>query len=583
MPLLILLAFLLAAPSFAQPEGSPRRVPRRVPPKRTAQIQDGFGINTDLPREPYLPWERWWWTRMFDAGVKWVRIGQYENSSDPTSWDWVERKRGVLAIPPGLDDYVDSLVDNGARVQVQLQYGNPMYTAPAGKLPDAITPAPGSFHNDDRSLYSIFYPPKTPEQIAAFLRYVRFMVGHFKGRIRYWALWNEPDIGYFNGTAEDYGRILKAFVPAVHEADPEAKVIYGGQEKPHSDWTKRALDACGGCARGIDVFAYHTYPNYGFNTEPELIDRGVYDADTTANWREFVRGYPGVRQDVEFWDDEFNSIAAWVGSDDSVQSKYVVRGMLYNWAAGVKTFVWILAPGTDGNEYDDFGMLHGLRYLPDDFAPRPVFGALQNVNALFSDTRPDPSIGIESDAVGRSTAPFFAHGFRSRSGKAIVAFWFGAHSLPGNVFPDLRGELALRDSGIERPVLIDVVSGEITPLEWKAGAPGTLASVPLRDSVLAVADESFFDWAELPEAPSGLKAKASGKEVRLSWELHGGGATEVALERRAGGGAWEPVGKVPASVASHSDIPPAVPVAYRVFARNAAGASAYSNLAKPAP
>jgi hypothetical protein len=109
----------------------PLSAQNRVPPKRSSQIQDGFGINSDLPRDPYLPWDRHWWTRMFDAGVSWIRIGQYENSSDYTSWDWVEQKRGVLAIPPGLDDYVDSLVDNGVKVQVQLMYGNPMYTSQA--------------------------------------------------------------------------------------------------------------------------------------------------------------------------------------------------------------------------------------------------------------------------------------------------------------------------------------------------------------------------------------------------------------------------------------------------------------------
>jgi len=56
-----------ASPSIAQGQ---RRVPDHVPPKRSSQIQDGFGINSDLPREPYLPWVRWWWTRMFDAGFK---------------------------------------------------------------------------------------------------------------------------------------------------------------------------------------------------------------------------------------------------------------------------------------------------------------------------------------------------------------------------------------------------------------------------------------------------------------------------------------------------------------------------------
>ena len=119
---------------------------------------------------------------MFDAGVKWIRIGQYENSSDLTSWDYVERKRGVLAVDPKLDDYVNSLIDNGVSVQIQLIYGNPMYTSPSGKKPDSIIREPGSFHNDDRSLYSVFWPPRTPEQIDAFDNYVRFMVNHFRGQ-----------------------------------------------------------------------------------------------------------------------------------------------------------------------------------------------------------------------------------------------------------------------------------------------------------------------------------------------------------------------------------------------------------------
>ena len=75
------LVFLSTLPVSAQR----RELPARVPPKRSSQVENGFGINSDLPRDPYLPWRRWWWTRMFDAGVSWIRIGQYENSSDYTS------------------------------------------------------------------------------------------------------------------------------------------------------------------------------------------------------------------------------------------------------------------------------------------------------------------------------------------------------------------------------------------------------------------------------------------------------------------------------------------------------------------
>jgi hypothetical protein len=583
-----LMAFAFTCPVAVVARERSRSLPDHVPPKRSLQIQEGFGLNSDLPREPHLPWNRWWWTRMFDAGFKWIRIGQYENSSDYTSWDWVEQKRGVYAVAPEVDDYVDSLVENGVQIQVQLLYGNPMYTSPAGRHPDSIIPEPGSFHNPDRSLYSVFWPPTTPNQIEAFCRYVRWMVNHFRSRIRYYALWNEQDISYWNPVPnpEDYGRLLKAFVQAVHETDREAKVIYGGQADPSRDFTRRALDTCQ-CASGIDVYAYHTYPGYGQNLNPESMDYGAYLTESPLALREFVRSYPGVRPDIQFWDDEFNSIPSWEGSDESVQAKYVPRGFLYNWAAGVKTFVWLLTAGTDGNEYDDFGLIHGLTYQRSDFTPRPVLQALQNTNALFADTKFDPTIQVTGPALPalrrRAGFPYYAYGFRSRTGKAIVAYWLGAHSLPGNIFPPLYASLTLQHTGIEHPILVDVVSGEITSLEWKMGTRDTLESVPVRDTVLAIADESYFDWPVLPEAPSSLNAIPSGGAVKLAWEVHGGNPTSIVVERRPGNhGSWERIAKLPPDATGYTDSQAGKgqTVCYRVRGVNDAGESAYSNIAR---
>jgi hypothetical protein len=568
--------------------------PARVPPKRSSQIENGFGINSDLPREPYLPWDRWWWTRMFDAGVSWIRIGQYENSSDYTSWDWVEQKRGVFAVKPEVDDYVDSLVDNGVKVQVQLMYGNPMYTGPGGHKPDSIIPKPGSFHNDDRSIDSVFWAPKTPDQIAAFIRYVKWTVNHFKGRIRYYALWNEQDIGYWNyANPEEYGRLLAAFAPAVHETDPAAKVIYGGQADPTSDFAKRALDECK-CASQLDVFAYHTYPGYGQNMNPETMDYGAYGVESPAKLRALVRGYPGISKDIEFWDDEFNSIPSWKGSDESVQAKYIPRGILYNHAAGVKTFVWLLTAGVDGNEYDDFGFIHGRRELPDDFTPRPVFYAYQNTNALFSDTKLDPSIVIEATDVPalrrQGRAQFLHYGFRNKNGKAIIAYWVAAHSNPGGAFAPLTVNLKLKNAGIQEPVLIDVVSGDITPLT-------SLDSLPLRDSVMAIADASYFDWPVLPEAPSDLHADwydpeigsahvigDSGRDVRWDSHFNWDGSHFIGksiVERQTKDGKWERIGESTNSryVDRARDTPRQRPVCYRVRNVTEAGDSAYSNIA----
>ena len=583
--------FLIAPSSWGQ---ASRPLPDHVPPKRSSQIHNGFGINSDMPRDPYLPWNRWWWTRMFDAGFKWARIGQYENSSDRTSWDWIEQKRGVFSSSPELEDYVDSLVDNGIDVQVQLIYGNVMYTSPSGKRPDVSIPEPGSFHNDDRSLYSVFYPPTTPEQIAAFNRYSAWMVNHFHDRIHYWALWNEQDIGYWNpyGNPEQFGKLLGPFIETVHRTDPQAKVIYGGQADPSRDFTQRAFDTCQ-CAPGIDVYAYHTYPGYGQNLNPETMDYGAYQAESPRALRDLVTHYPGVKPGIPFFDDEFNSIPSWVGSDESVQAKYVPRGFVYNLAAGVKTFVWLLAAGTDGNEYDDFGIIHGLTNHDYDFTPRPVFAALQNTNALFSDTKFDASIevsGPDLPALRRQAGfPFLGYGFRSDSGKAIVAYWLAAHSLPGNTFPPLYATLSLKNTGITHPVLIDVVSGEIRQVKWKAGTIDTLEALPVKDSILAVTDESYFDWPVLPEAPSSLNLTVTGNTAKLDWQVHGGGPTGIVVERRIEEGesaktSWSRIAKLPATTTEYSDssLKKGERFAYRVRAINGDGESAYSNIVRGA-
>lgn len=589
---LILISAVLLFACFALTSSAQqvRHFPKRVPPKRSSQIRDGFGINSDMPRDPYLPWDRWWWTRMFDAGFKWIRIGQYENSSDYTSWDWVERKRGVYASSQMLEDAVNSLVDNGVNIQVQLMYGNVLYTSPSGKLPEESSPEPGSFHNDDRSLYSVFWPPTTPEQIAAFDRYASWMVAHFRDRIHYWALWNEQDIGYWNpwGNAEQYGRLLGPFAKAVHQADSEAKVIYGGQADPIRDFTKRALDTCN-CASDIDVYAYHTYPGYGRNKKPESMDTDAYPNESPRQLRELVNQYPGIKNNIPFFDDEFNSIPSWTGSDESVQAKYLPRGLIYNLAAGVKTFVWLLAAGTDGNEFDDFGIIHGLTNHDSDWTPRPVFYALQNTNALFSDTALDPSIEIISADLFKwshqSGFPLMSYGFRNVNGKAIVAYWLAADSKPGNVFPSMSASVTLRNTGIKHPVLIDVVSGEIQPLNWKQGASDELSDLPVKDSVVAIADENYFDWPMLPEAPSSLDAVIQYRKIRLTWDVHGGDPARIIIERSMSdtqAGDWQEITNLPATSRDYVDTNAGEgrSAAYRVHAENENGKSAYSNIAR---
>src|SRR6202043_1679732 len=116
----------------------------------------------------------------------------------------------------------------------------------------------------------------------------------------------------------------------------------------------------------------------------------------------------------------------------------------------------------------------------------------------------------------------------------------------------LYSELALKSTGIEHPVLIDVVSGEIKPLTWKKGTRDVIEALPISDSVMAVTDESYFDWPVLPETPSSLNLSVAGNTAKLEWQIHGGGPTGVVVERgieKADGAkeSWSRIAKLPAT------------------------------------
>jgi hypothetical protein len=162
-----------------------------------------------------------------------------------------------------------------------------------------------------------------------------------------------------------------------------------------------------------------------------------------------------------------------------------------------------------------------------------------------------------------------------------VAYWLAAHSVPGGAFPPFHADLTIANTGIRHPVLIDVVSGAMQPIA-KPEPSDVFPNLPIRDSVLAVADENYFDWPVLPEAPSSLTAAVAGNTVRLRWQTHGGDPAKAIVERRAGDtGQWTRIATQPSANSEYADgSAPAGVVCYRVRAANDGGESAYSNVAR---
>jgi len=67
--------------------------------------------------------------------------------------------------------------------------------------------------------------PYTPEGYAAWTEALRRCAERYKGRVKGWEIWNEPNIDFWKGPKEDYVTLLNMAYPAVKSADPSAPVV----------------------------------------------------------------------------------------------------------------------------------------------------------------------------------------------------------------------------------------------------------------------------------------------------------------------------------------------------------------------
>jgi hypothetical protein len=155
-------------------------------------------------------------------------------------------------IPAERDEFVNDMVSSGVNIVLSLGVGS------GGNRPDTTR-----FEDE--------------EEIDRYVDYVRFMVPHFKGRIRYYEIWNEPDTDTPWGgiSLENYSELIKRAAAVIRQEYPEAKIVIGatggwwqseypgygayGRYVLNLDYLKMLLKS--GVAPLVDVISWH--PFYG--------------------------------------------------------------------------------------------------------------------------------------------------------------------------------------------------------------------------------------------------------------------------------------------------------------------------------
>jgi hypothetical protein len=257
--------------------------------------------------------------RLWDTGTTWDKLA-------PTAADF-DAFRG-----PGwkrIDAYLEYVRRNRPDATVLFTLGTP--PAWASSAPDAAKCA---------------YGPGTcgaPASIDLWRHYVRTLAQHYKGRIRYWELWNEADYTLFYVGTTSMVELAKAASEELKAVDPQNRLVSPGYTASTGLSGLYGFLREGG-ARWVDIIGFHWY----FQAHPEQL------AAPIANVRRLMQAYGAG--DKPIWNTEGGPLCARreqgrcvledLGADEL--DALPARALMTMWLNGVEAFAYYTAEGAGG-------------------------------------------------------------------------------------------------------------------------------------------------------------------------------------------------------------------------------------------
>jgi len=171
----------------------------------------------------------------YDLGLKWLRIGA---DNGMLTWNYVEREKGVFSIDPAMEELLADMNRSGVNIIMNLDVkANWLYRGEQfGEIADPADYVGGYIKSRDFTkrgtkpdwklariyeMNNIYYDfPgwafETEEMFEGYLKYVDFMVEHFRGRVAYYEVGNE-----WGDNREVYIKAVKR----IKKNDPGAKIM----------------------------------------------------------------------------------------------------------------------------------------------------------------------------------------------------------------------------------------------------------------------------------------------------------------------------------------------------------------------
>ncbi|MGZ5053602.1 MAG: Ig-like domain-containing protein [Methylobacter sp.] len=183
--------------------------------------------------------------------------------------------------------------------------------------------------------------------ISDWQAFVKAITTRYKGKIKYWELWNEPNAANFwNGTTAQMVTMAQAAYPIIKAADAGNIVLSPAPQGTNAHLWLDGYFVAGGVSY-TDIVAFHGYL-YG---APELI------VPLIANINNIVAKYGGL-SGKPVWDTEHSwGLQTWpFGANEDQQAAWLARLIPLSISGGIQRSIWYMWDGYDGQ--DQWGMLY---------------------------------------------------------------------------------------------------------------------------------------------------------------------------------------------------------------------------------
>jgi len=394
-----------------------------------------------------------------------------------SGWAKTEKVKGVYDFA-WMDAIVDDALSQGVQPWIQISYGNPIYEG-AG----TVDLGGGIPHGE--------------EGLAAWERYSRALVNHFKDRVDEWEIWNEPDLGNNKKNPEIYSELFFRTGKIIRELQPEATIVALAITHFDINYTTAFFEYLKerNATSYVDVITFHGYPKI-----PESSFGGL------DGYRKLVWGY---NPKVKFWQGE-TGCPSTKGSSGALgdhdwteltQAKWNIRRALSHIGRDIPFSMFLLCefsyfnhPGyANRNKLNTKGMLKTNEKTQVVEHVKQAYYAYQNLCSVFTaDAVAQTGFNYSANKDAEKLTVFaFKH---AKKNAHAVTVWY-SDQIPSDVNDFRTLTLSFDQLEVKKPVYVDIRTGKIYEIpkeNMKKENGKTLVTVPVYDSPCVITDSSFL-------------------------------------------------------------------------------------------